>query len=67
MKGRRFVTSYVRTCTLHVLKILPAVFLQKASEEEEAKCGEEKLSQVLGCLRLPTSSPQETFEGVVEL
>ena len=35
----------------HVLKLLPAIFLQRISEEEEeAREGEGAFSQVLGCL-----------------
>ena len=34
----------------HVLKLLPTIFLQKASEEEEAREGEGAFSQMLGCL-----------------
>ena len=34
----------------HVLKLLPTIFLQRISEEEEAREGEGAFSQVLGCL-----------------
>ena len=32
------------------LKLLPTIFLQRASEEEEAREGEGAFSQILGCL-----------------
>ena len=34
----------------HVLKLLPTIFLQRVSEEEEAREGEGAFSQTLGCL-----------------
>ena len=34
----------------HVLKLLPTIFLQRISEEEEAREGEGAFSQILGCL-----------------
>ena len=34
----------------HVLKLLPTIFLQRVSEEEEAREGEGAFSQILGCL-----------------
>ena len=34
----------------HVLKLLPTIFLQRISEEEEAREGEGAFSQALGCL-----------------
>ena len=34
----------------HVLKHLPTIFLQRISEEDEAREGEGAFSQVLGCL-----------------
>ena len=51
----------------HVLKLLPTVFLQRVSGEEEAREGEGALSQALGCLDVKDafspSSTGETFES----
>ena len=42
----------------HVLKLLPAIFLQRISEEEEAREGEGTFSQILGCLDVKDASLQ---------
>ena len=47
LKGRETIFSHQR---LQVLKLLPTIFLQRVSEEEEARGGEASFSQALGCL-----------------
>ena len=53
----------------HVLKLLPTIFLQRVSEEDEVREGEGAFSQVQGCLDVKDEFlqvPQEAIEGNLE-
>ena len=51
----------------HVLKLLPTIFLQRVSEEEEGEEGEGAFSQILGCLDVKDAFLQVPQEKLLKV